>query len=413
MEKLTDQLIRSLKPRSKAYQVADGGGLYLEVLPTGAKSFRYGYRVHGKKEKVTVGAYPDVPLKLARQRHREFRTLVERGESPAKQTQVQKSAQRDEYLGTNTLRTHAQQWMADWRTDKSQRSVAQAEAWLSADVYPVLGDEAISQIDEPAIVRLLDTVRGRGAPQTARRLLGYLKGIFKRAKKRGFVKIDPMISITASDVAPKSERDRALEPVELRRFLKALNGDQGGERLHLGLRLILLTLSRKDEIRTARWDQVNFETAELLIPRNKIGKAHVVYLSRQALELLGKLKAMAGDSPYVLPHRDRNSVPTGHMSLNHILRRLQSETGPLHDLPHFTVHDLRRTGSTRLHEANFLPDIIEVALGHRVGGVRGVYNRAKYADQRREMLQWWADYIDQLQGKTNIVVGRFPSQLVA
>jgi integrase len=221
------------------------------------------------------------------------------------------------------------------------------------------------------------------------------------------VKHDPTLAITAEDIAPKSERDRALEPAELRRFLLALDDDPGGPPLHLGLRLILLTLCRKDEIRLARWEQVNFQAGELLIPRTKTGKAHVVYLSRQALDLLRKLRPLAGDSPYLLPHRDRSGRPTGHMSLNHVIERLQASGGLLHDIRHFTVHDLRRTGSTRLHEANFLPDIVETALGHRIGGVRGVYNRAQYAEQRREMLQWWADWIDSLEAGRNVVIGRF------
>ena len=242
-----------------------------------------------------------------------------------------------------------------------------------------------------------------GAPSGS----AHLKGIFRRVKKRGFVKHDPTMSITAEEIAPKSERDRALEPVELRRFLLALKNDPAGPPLQLGLQLILLTLCRKDEIRLARWEQVNFETAELLIPRTKSGKAHVVYLSRQALHILETLRTLAGDSPYVLPHRDRATLPIGHMSLNHVIQRLQSPGNALHEIPHFTVHDLRRTGSTRLHEANFLPDIIETALGHRVGGVRGVYNRARYGNQRREMLQWWADWIDELEAGSSVALRRF------
>jgi integrase len=407
MEKLSDALLKSLKPKSKSYQVADGGGLYVEVLPTGAKSFRYGYRIYGKKEKVTIGSYPDMSLKSARQRHREFRTLVENHQSPARQSRLQKVIKREEYLGTNSFEAHANTWLKQWRLGKSAHAAMQAEAWLKANVFPYLGNVPINQIEEADLVRLLDKIKERGAPQTAKRILSHLKGIFRRAKKRGFIKHDPTISITGSEVAPKSERDRALEPAELRRFLIALEEDAGGQPLHLGLRLILLTLCRKDEIRLARWEQINFETAELVIPRTKTGRAHIVYLSRQAIELLRTLKTLSGDSSYVLPHRDRSGRPTGHMSLNHVLHRLRCAGGPLHDVPHFTVHDLRRTGSTRLHEANFLPDIVETALGHRIGGVRGVYNRARYEDQRREMLQWWADWLDTLEAGRNLVLALF------
>jgi len=333
--------------------------------------------------------------------------MVESGQSPARQTRTDKITKREQYLGTNSLQAHAELWLKEWKPGKSSHAALQAESWLNADVFPHLGKTPINQIEEPDLVRLLDRIKERGAPQTARRILSYLKGIFRRARKRGFVKYDPTLSITAEEIATKSERDRALEPTELRRFLVALNDDPGGQALHLGLRLILLTLCRKDEIRVARWEQVNFEEGELLIPRTKTGKAHVVYLSRQAIAILRSLRTLAGDSSYVLPHRDRATLPTGHMSLNHVIERLQSAGGPLHDISHFTVHDLRRTGSTRLHEANFSPDIIETALGHRIGGVRGIYNRARYEEQRREMLQWWADRLDDLLARLSVVIGRF------
>ena len=148
--------------------------------------------------------------------------MVENGQSPARQTRTEKAKKREEYLGTNSLQAHAQLWLQEWKPGKSTQAAAQAEAWLEADVFPYLGTAAITQVEEPDLVRLLDKVKERGAPQTARRILSYLKGIFRRAKKRGFVKHDPTISITAEDIAPKSERDRALEPAELRRFLLAL-----------------------------------------------------------------------------------------------------------------------------------------------------------------------------------------------
>lgn len=245
----------------------------------------------------------------------------------------------------------------------------------------------------------------RGAPQTARRILGYLKGIFHHARRRGILKYNPAQSITADEIAPKSERDRALEPDEIAKFLRELETATSTEGNRLALKLILQTLCRKDELRQAQWSHINFDAAEWLMPRTKMGKPHVVYLSTQSLTIFHRLKELAGESEFVLPHRDRPTKPFGHMTLNKIIYNLLR--GPLDGTAHFSVHDLRRTASTRLHEAGFAPDVVEKSLGHRMRGVRGIYNRAEYAEQRRAMLQFWANYLDGLATGSNVVQGNF------
>jgi integrase len=403
MAKLSDTKLRGLSPRENPYQVADGEGLYIEVLPSGAKSFRYGYRLLGKKEKVVLGTYPALSLAAARQLHRKYQTMVEHDQSPARHVQEQRREKKAEYLGTNSLEAHAREWLASWCIGKSPQAASQATAWLEADVFPTLGKQPINQIDEMQLVAFLDQIKAR-APQTARRILGYLKGIFHHARRRGIVKYSPAQSITGDEIAPKSERDRTLEPAEITNFIRALEGSTSTEGNRLALKLILLTLCRKDELRLAQWPHINFEAAEWLMPRTKMGKPHVVYLSEQALSILRRLKELAGESVFVLPHRDRPTKPIGHMTLNKIIDNLLK--GPMVGTERFTVHDLRRTASTRLHEAGFAPDVVEKALGHRMQGVRGIYNRAEYADQRREMLQFWANYLDGL-ASGNVVQGNF------
>ena len=403
MGKLSDTKLRGLSRRAKPYQVADGEGLYAEVLQSGAKSFRYSYRLFGKKEKVVLGTYPALSLAAARQLHRTYQTMVEHDQSPARHVQDQRREKQAEYLGTNTLEAHAVDWVAAWSPGKAPSAVKQAKAWLEADVYPAFGKQPIGQIEEVQLVAFLDKVRKR-APYTARRLLGYFKGIFHHARRRGIVKYNPAQSITADEIAPKSECDRTLEPAEITKFLNSLAASTATEGNRLALNLVLLTMCRKDELRGAQWSNINFETAEWLMPRTKMGKPHVVYLSTQALSILRRLKELAGDSIYVVPHRDRPTKPVGHMTLNKIIDTLLG--GPLAGTPHFTVHDLRRTASTRLHEAGFAPDVVEKALGHKMGGVRGIYNRAEYAEQRREMLQFWANYLDGLTTGT-VIQGKF------
>lgn len=406
MGNLSDTKLRALKPGEKRYQVADGEGLYVEVLPGGTKSFRYGYRLFGKKEKVVLGSYPALSLARARQTHRQYQTMVEHGESPARHQQKEKDTRRAEYLGVNSLQAYGEHWFADWRMGKSEHAVKQAEAWLTADLYAVIGPRPISQVEERDLVEVLDRIKKRGAPQTARRVLGYMKGIFRYAKRRGAVRYDPAQSITADEIAPKSQRDRALEPHEICQFVRALDATSAAEASRLALKLILLTLCRKDELRLAKWEHVDLVKREWLVPRTKSGKPHVVYLSSQAERIFRRLRDLAGESTFVLPHRDRSSKPMGHMTLNKNIENLLQ--GQLKGMAHFTVHDLRRTASTRLHEQGFAPDVVEKALGHHIRGVRGVYNRAEYAEQRREMLQFWANYLDQQANDGKVVFPPFP-----
>ena len=200
-------------------------------------------------------------------------------------------------------------------------------------------------------------------------------------------------------------RERALSPDEIRAFLKAAFESNIRRQFKIGLHLILLTMVRKSELLLARWEHVDLEQAEWHIPaeHSKTGKPHIIYLSRQAVALFNELKALAGGSELVMPGRGSLTKPFAHNAINNALK--VALTGQ--NIPAFTIHDLRRTASTLLHENGWPSDVVEKALNHTIGGVRGVYNRAEYEPQRREMLQFWADYIDQLLSSGNVIAGRF------
>ena len=197
----------------------------------------------------------------------------------------------------------------------------------------------------------------------------------------------------------------ALSPDEIRAFLKAAFESNIRRQFKIGLHLILLTMVRKSELLLARWEHVDFEQAEWHIPaeHSKTGKPYIVFLSRQAVALFRELRALAGGSELVMPGRGSLTKPFAHNAINNALKTaLQGQ-----DIPAFTIHDLRRTASTLLHENGWPSDVVEKALNHTIGGVRGVYNRAEYAPQRREMLQFWADTIEQLMTTGEVVLGRF------
>jgi integrase len=193
-------------------------------------------------------------------------------------------------------------------------------------------------------------------------------------------------------IARARPRTRALSPLEIEKYLRTLYASNIRRQFKLSLHLILLTLVRKSELRLARWSHMDFNTNEWTIPEDlaKNGKAHTVYLSRQVRSMFEELKKLAGDSELVLPGRGCHTRPFCGNAMNQALGAITFPIDP------FTIHDLRRTASTLLHEQGFSSDVIEKALNHTIGGIRGVYNRAAYAEQRRQMLQSWADFVDGL-----------------
>jgi hypothetical protein len=198
-------------------------------------------------------------------------------------------------------------------------------------------------------------------------------------------------------------RERALSPDESRAFLKAALESNIRRQFKIGLHLILLTMVRKSELLLARWEHVDFEQAEWHIPaeHSKTGKPQIVFLSRQAVALFRELHALAGGSELVMPGRGSLTKPFAHNAINNALKTaLQGQ-----DIPAFTIHDLRRTASTLLHENGWPSDVVQKALNHTIGGVRGVHNHAEYAPQRREMLQFWADTIEPLMTTGQLVMG--------
>jgi integrase len=219
--------------------------------------------------------------------------------------------------------------------------------------------------------------------------------MFDYAVTTGLADSNPVLALPMRHVHKARSRDRALSPDEIRVFLNAALKSNIRRQFKVALHLILITLVRKSELLLARWEHVDFDKAEWHIPleHSKTGKPHIVFLSNQAVALFRELKTLASRSDYVLPGRGTLSKPFALNSINTALKvALRNQ-----DIPGFTIHDLRRTASALLHENGWPSDVVEKALNHTIGGVRGVYNRAEYAQQRREMLQFWGEYVQGLQ----------------
>lgn len=406
---LTDVKLKNLKPQEKVYKVVDRDGMYVVVWPKGAIAFRYDYRLAGRRETLTLGQYDEFqasrpkrdpeaikygdPLSLADAREllARAKNAVSRGESPARN----KSDGKRELRESGTFQTFAEIWLRD--AGLADSTAAMRKSILDRDVLPKLGKRKLEEITPSQVLALCENIKERGAPATAVHAREIIQQVYRHAMSRGLKIENPAESVKASAIATFKPRERALTPGEIRTFFAVLDTVGTLPTLKLGIKLVLLTMCRKGELLQATWREVDFEAATWTVPaeRMKARRPHVVYLSQQALDLLVGLKTCAGSSPYLLPGRYETDKPMSDATLNRVITAVveKAQKEGL-DLPHFCVHDLRRTASTLLHEAGFNTDWIEKCLAHEQRGVRAVYNKAEYAAQRREMLQSWADMID-------------------
>ena len=397
---LTDTALKALKPKDKPYTLADERGLYVEVFPTGGVIWRFRYRLSGKQEKLTLGKYPALTLKNARVKRDEAAQTAAMGSSPAKQKQLAKMAAAD----ATTVAEFGERFFREI-VAKDRQDVSIPRRYFDKAIVPAIGHKPVRDVTTEDVRAIIWKKKDEGFDAAAGEIRGVLKRLFDFALTAGLAALNPVLALPMRHVHKSKSRERTLSPEEVRTFLVAAFESNIRRQFKIGLHLLLLTMVRKSELLLARWEHVDFEQAEWHIPveNSKTGKPHVVYLSRQSLALFKELRLLAGGSELVMPGRGSLTKPFAHNSINTALKTaLQGQP-----IPAFTVHDLRRTASTLLHENGWASDVVEKALNHTIGGVRGVYNRAEYAIQRREMLQFWADYIEQLVNAGKVILGRF------
>ncbi|HEY9235904.1 MAG TPA: tyrosine-type recombinase/integrase [Phenylobacterium sp.] len=391
---LTDTALKNLKPREKAYKVADRDGMYVHVTTSGSITFRYDYRLNGRRETLTIGKYGPSGLSLARAREKclDARRAVAEGLSPAQEKQREKRR----VLQAKSFGEFGERWFKEAPMADSTR--AMRRSIFERDLLPAFRNRLLSEITPDDLRALCAKIKGRGAPATAIHVRDILKQIYGFAILHGEKIRNPADEVGPASIATFVAKDRALSPTEIRIMLKQLEHVPTLPTIRLGLKLILLTMVRKSELQDATWDEVDFENAVWSIPKERMkrSKPHNVYLSEQSLDILIALKTCAGNSRFLLPSRYDADAPMSRATFNRITtavaERAKREGLPLEP---FTVHDLRRTGSTLLNELGFNRDWIEKALAHEDSrSSRGVYNKAEYEPQRRHMLQEWADMVD-------------------
>ena len=406
---LTDMQLRALKPTGKIYKVADQQGLYVAVTRTGVVSFRFDYRVNGRRETLVIGKYdPTVGAKKPRELDEldygmslslaEARLLmtrahrsIEQGESPSR-SKVEK---RTEAADALTFGSWAEKYFAE--ADLAESTKAMRKSVYDRNLADEFGRLKLEEITPVRLMARCEKIKERGAAAPAVHAREIVLQVFRFVQARGLKIDNPAESIRPSAIATFKARDRALTPAEIHTFFKALEQTATMSTLRLAVKFMLLTLVRKTEFIEAKWDEVNFETAIWTIPkeRMKAGRPHNVYLSQQALDILVAFKTCFSASSYLHPGRYETELPISSATLNRVIDatvKVVHDRGE--DFDPFTVHDLRRTASTLLHEAGFNSDWIEKCLAHEQRGVRAIYNKAEYAEQRRAMLQAWADMLD-------------------
>lgn len=409
---LTDNEIRRYdSPKnwpSKRLLLTDRGGLALDLLPSGVRSWVYRYRrSDGKRLKMNLGRYPDLGLRAAREERDKLAGQVARGESPAEQRQQVRfeQKQREQGRGSDTtLRQFSDRWYSELvlppKGRNHRRDPKPTRGILDNQILPALGDKALKEITKADIRKLLFEKRNAGHEAAALTQRQILKSVFDYAIVEELVEFNPVLLIPKDSVGRIRSRERDLSDAEVRSMHDTVAASTMPRAVQIALRLLLLTMVRKGELQRARWEHVDFERSEWHIPRehSKTGRPHIVPLAPQVAELFRELEQLACGSPYVLSSRRSIRKPLELAALNRAMSVIEFQ------IPHFTVHDLRRTAATRCAEGGFAGDVIERALNHTRAGIRGVYNRSELLEQRREMLCWWANRIDALTHAPKLVV---------
>ncbi|MBA1375885.1 tyrosine-type recombinase/integrase [Sphingomonas ursincola] len=391
---LTDTAIKALRSQKKLYKVSDRDGMYVVVQPSGAIVFRYDYRLNGRRETITLGRYGPDGLSLARAREKliDAKRAISEGRSPAQEKQHDKRRLKE----AKRFGEFGEKWFQESRMADSTR--AMRRSIYERDILPTFRNRLLPEITPDDLRMMCGKVKERGAPATAVHVRDIVKLIFAFAILHGEKVANPADEVGPASIATFVPKDRSLSPAEIRVMLGQLEHVPTLPTIRLGMKLFLLTMVRKSELQDATWDEVDFENAVWSIPKERMkrSKAHNVYLSEQAVDIFIALKTCAGNSRYVLPSRYDADAPMSRATFNRITTavvvRAKKEGLPLEP---FTVHDLRRTGSTLLNELGFNSDWIEKCLAHEDGrSSRGVYNKAEYEHQRRHMMQEWSNMLD-------------------
>jgi len=392
---LTDVTVRNAKPGNKPIKLADARGLYLEVSPSGGKWWRLKYRFEGKEKRLSLGVYPDVGLKEARERRDAARKLLADGVDPSANRKAQKAAKVDE--AANSFEVVAREWFAKYSSTWVDYHGDRILKRFERDIFPWIGDRPVSAITAQELLKVIRRIEDRGAVETAHRALSNCGQVLRYAVATGRAERD--VSGDLKGAIPPAQGGHmaaTTEPVRLSEILRAMNGYKGTLIVRCALRLAPLVFVRPGELRKAKWEDMDLEAAEWRYFVIKTQTHHIVPLCTQALEILRELKPLTGRGRFVFPCARTTTRPMSDNAVLGAMRRMGI------DKEEMCGHGFRAVARTILDEVlGFRPDFIEHQLAHAVKDPNGrAYNRTAHLEERRKMMQAWGDYLDQLKSRS-------------
>jgi len=391
--KLTDVNIRKAKPREKPYKLSDGGGLYVQVEPGGGKLWRFDFRFDGKRKTLALGKYPDVSLQEARKRHQEARTQLASSIDPSAVKKAQKTAGAER--SASSFEVIAREWFQMWKTDKAKSHYSKVIGRLEKDVFPYIGGRPVAEISAREVLSVCRRIEDRGVFETARRVKENISQVMRYAIATGRADRDPCPDLRgALKPATVKHMPTLTEPAKVAELLQTIDAYQGkGVTVRAALRLAPLVFVRPGELRGAKWADIDLDAAEWRFVTSKTKTEHLVPLSRQSVEILRDLQPLTGGGEYVFPNV-RPGRPISDATLNRALQTMGYDTAA-----DICPHGFRAMARTLLAEQlRFPAEVIEHQLAHRVPDTLGTaYNRTKFIDERRRMMQAWSDYLDDLK----------------
>lgn len=398
--KLTDTTCKNAKPAEKPRKLSDGHGMYLEVMPNGSKYWRLKYRFAGKEKRLAIGVYPQVSLKEAREKRETARKLLAEGIDPNQAKRVAKAKSR--ISAENTFEAIAREWHDNQKSGWSENHAQTVLARLEQDIFPELGRYPITDIDAPTLLSTIRRIEARGAHEIARRQVQVCGQVFRYGIQTGRADRDPSHDLRGALKPVKKSHYAALDSRELPGFLQEL--EQNNARLYMqtrhAVKLLLYTFVRTSELINAKWDEFDLEGRQWTIPaqRMKMRKEHIVPLSKQAVALLKELQEMNGHRAHVFPNQ---VTPRKSMSNNTILKAIER----MGYKGRTTGHGFRALAMTTIKEQlQYRHEVIDRQLAHAPRNkVDAAYDRAAFLNERRKMMQEWADYVDALATGGNVL----------
>ncbi len=388
---LTTICIKNAFIKDKQYKLTDGEGMYLLVHPNGSKYWRLRYLFNGKENTLALGSYPSMSLAEARDKRHEAKKKIKQGIDPSEERRLQKLSIKID--AENNFEGLAREWHKHKSGNLTTRHSDYVIRRLEADVFPFIGSRPISKITPPELRAVIAKIEKRGAIDIAHRALQTSSQIFRFAIATGRAQRDIATDLRGTLTTRKQKNYARLEERELPEFLEKLENYDGELQTKLALKLLILTFVRTGELRGARWEEINFNTAEWRIPaeRMKMKEKHIVPLSKQVLKILKQIRALHFNEKFVLPSHINPNKSISENTLLYAIYRMGYHSRT-------TGHGFRGTASTILNEKGFRADVIERQLAHgERNAIRAAYNHAQYLLERKKMMQWWADYLDKKQ----------------